>query len=279
MGTPESDGDLGEEQLGPEFAAEVDPLTEPIGGVEQTSFWFALPRDVALRVLLILQDADACGYLTCVARRHPFLPSEDTFKSICESIYLRQTSKKKLILENWQSWKRMLIYRPRLRTNGFYCLRTIFSKPPSHDAFWEEKRHEFIELKYYRHMRFFNDGLMLYSMDIADPYDMARVLETGVPIPKRVFVGNYCLSGRELAVTVQMHYATMYFKLLVLDGDDGYIGKHNMLTLVEHTALPYTPLPPAGGHMGIDPRIEYQLPLNASLRFYRHPDWVANWGN
>ena len=39
------------------------------------------------------------------------------------------------------------VLRPRIRTNGFYCLRTLYSRAPSNDSFWEEKITQSVEVK------------------------------------------------------------------------------------------------------------------------------------
>lgn len=36
---------------------------------------------------------------------------------------------------------------------------------------------------------------------------------------------------------VVMHYAVVHFELMILDGQDGYIGKFNTLRLVEHASV------------------------------------------
>jgi hypothetical protein len=105
-----------------------------------------LPHDVADRILVYLGDADMCGYLNMVAKTNCFYPSETVYKFLCELTYLTQSKKKLIVVENWKSWRNMLVSRPRLRTNGFYCLRTLYSKAPSNDAFWEEKRYESVEV-------------------------------------------------------------------------------------------------------------------------------------
>ena len=33
-----------------------------------------------------------------------------------------------------------------------------------------------------------------------------------------------------------MHYAVVHFTLLILDGQDGYVGKHNTLRMIEHAS-------------------------------------------
>lgn len=50
-------------------------------------------------------------------------------------------------VENWLTWRNMLVYRPRLRTNGFYTLRTKYSKGYCNDNFWEEKQYKSIEVR------------------------------------------------------------------------------------------------------------------------------------
>ena len=38
-----------------------------------------------------------------------------------------------------------------------------------------------------------------------------------------------------------LHYAVIRFKMHVMDGDDGYVGKHNMLRIIEHSSVPLSP--------------------------------------
>ena len=110
--------------------------------------WHKLPIEVVDKILIYLADVDMCGYIV-MASKSTFQPSEVVYKYLCELIYLKQTSKKQLKVQNWgNSWMKMVIYRPRLRLNGFYSLRTLFTKAHSNDAFWEEKRFESIEVEY-----------------------------------------------------------------------------------------------------------------------------------
>lgn len=90
-------------------------------------------------------------------------------------------------------------------------------------------------MTYYRYMRFYNDGHLLYAMNTVHPTDMARQLRPGVAEEKKIYVGTYTLTGRRLEVSVQLHYCTMFFTLSVQDADDGWVGKHNMLTLESHS--------------------------------------------
>lgn len=112
---------------------------------EDSGPWGQLPFELVDKVLCFVGDPDMLGILR-IASRNTFQPSEAVYRFVSEYIYLRQCAKKRLIVGNWGSWKNMLINRPRIRTNGFYTLRTSFTKAPCNDAFWEEKKREFIEV-------------------------------------------------------------------------------------------------------------------------------------
>ena len=107
--------------------------------------WYKLPHEVVDRILMILGDIDMIGYL-CITSKNTFKPSEIVYKFLCSITYPVQTMHKKLLVENWLNWRNMLIYRPRLRTNGFYTLRTKYSKGYCNDAFWEEKQYKSVEV-------------------------------------------------------------------------------------------------------------------------------------
>jgi hypothetical protein len=170
--------------------------------VEEGGSWHLLPQVLVDHILTLLGDPDMCGLLHCTSRR-TFQASENVYRFLCEITYPRQTTKKTCRMENWRSWRNMCVMRPRLRTNGFYTLRTMFSKAHCNDEFWEEKRYESIEVKYYRHMRFFDHGKVLYALDITEPEDMVRVFAAAAPVPKRVFVGTYTLVKNRLRVEVR----------------------------------------------------------------------------
>mmetsp|Transcript_10734 Transcript_10734/g.14795 ORF Transcript_10734/g.14795 Transcript_10734/m.14795 type:complete len:269 (-) Transcript_10734:48-854(-) len=235
---------------------------------DKVGSWHRLPMEVVDKILFYLADVDMCGYLL-IASKSTFKPSEVVYKYLCELIYLKQTSRKKLDVQKWNnSWKNMIINRPRLRTNGFYSLRTMFTKAYNNDAFWEEKRNESIEVRFYRHMRFFDDGRVLYSPNTIEPFEMSKLFEPGLAIPKRIFEGTYSLTGgRNVDVKVKLHYCYIHFELQLLDADDGWIGKHNMLTIRRHESYPL--VMNTNHARSTENRVVYSLPINASLRFQR----------
>jgi len=45
-----------------------------------------------------------------------------------------------------------------------------------------------LQVKFYRHLRFFHDNTVLYSLDNLPPDDAMKLLSSGSPVPKRVRV-------------------------------------------------------------------------------------------
>ena len=82
------------------------PVTEVL---QELCIWqLFLPQDLTNRILMFLGDVDMCGYLHQIARTNCFKPNESVYKTLCESVYLTQSKKKKLVVENWKSWRNML---------------------------------------------------------------------------------------------------------------------------------------------------------------------------
>lgn len=117
------------------------------------NMWNFLPRDVGRIVCQILGDVDMMGYLKVIAKDWVIFGDEQLYEEQATRIYQSQTGKQMMNVSKWGSWLDMLKHRPRLRTNGFYSLRTSYWKPPCNDAFWEEKRHEFTEVSVYRYRK------------------------------------------------------------------------------------------------------------------------------
>lgn len=108
--------------------------------------WVHLIPELVDRVLEYVGDPDMMGYLLMTSKS-VFQPTERVYRFICESIYPKQTLKHTLNIDKWLSWRRMLINRPRLRLNGFYSLKTLYSRAPCNDNFWEPKQYQSIEVR------------------------------------------------------------------------------------------------------------------------------------
>ena len=59
-----------------------------------------------------------------------------------------------------------------------------------------------VQVRFYRHFRFFDGGRVLYSQDIIEPDDMVKVLELGQTISKKLFEGKYTFSRGEMRIQV-----------------------------------------------------------------------------
>ena len=169
-----------------------------------------------------------------------------------------------MLLGKYLSWKHMLLERPRLRTNGFYTLSTLYSRAPSQDYFWEEKRTKSVEVHFYRHMRFYNNGDVLYSLSIKDPWD--NPFHNMQLIPKKVYAGRYTAKGAFVQVTVNCGYSIIKFDLLICHGKESYSqynGNHSVLRITKH-------IQESPENSGDDMSWELPLPTNCDLRFWQH---------
>jgi hypothetical protein len=85
---------------------------------------------------------------------------------------------------------------------------------------------------------------------------------------------------------VRLHYCVMHFELQILDADDGWVGKHNMLRILRHESSPLhhgdeddedIGADGGGAHIhGNNGRVSYSLPINADLRFQRYWSYSFN---
>ena len=159
----EEQGEEEEEDGEEEFEAKVEakspsflisssspPPPPPPLVLEGGSRWYQLSQELVDCIFSYIgtDDVDAVGTVYLLSKTPVFQPSFHTFRRLCKDIYFNQTGN--IVSDNaylrFNGWRNMLILRPRVRTNGFYSLRTVYSKAPSNDAFWEEKVHIVIEI-------------------------------------------------------------------------------------------------------------------------------------
>lgn len=139
-----------------QLKAPVPPGSDPNETADATSSssrpqrepspWIHFLPELGALVMEFIDEPDSFGYLCMVSKEWKIRPDERSFKRLCARIYLAQTARKRLELSVWRSWRNMLMMRPRVRTNGFYWLRTSSWKPPVNDRFWEDKIREFQEV-------------------------------------------------------------------------------------------------------------------------------------
>ena len=244
---------------------------EENGEVRKAStLWFHLPSDIQYHVTsYLISSPDLFGVLEMLSKNglksHP-----NHYYECCKYFYLDQCVKKTLNKDVWGSWMNMLKNRHRLRTNGFYSLSTSYWKPPSNDAFWEDRRHEFIEVKFYRHMRFMRNGKVLYMLDNNDAKSVYSVMKQGHAVHKKVFEGVYAVSKDEVSIEIETHYNIINFRAQIRDADVDcadsrrrYVGKFNILRILEHTDRPLN------AHSHHEAYV-HKLPSNTDMCFYRY---------
>jgi hypothetical protein len=71
-----------------------------------------------------------------------------------------------------------------------------------------------------------------------------------------------------------MQYAVVYFTLAIMDAQDGFVGKHNVLRLVEHSSAAIVNGAAPGGVWGSE-RVVHRLPANGDMQFWRHFSWSS----
>jgi hypothetical protein len=164
--------------------------------------WALLPTGITDNIVLFVGSPDMCAHIRMTSTVWRNWVSEFASQHICRRIYLAQTKRDKLKIENWRTWHNMLVNKPRIRLNGLYSLRTLFSKASSNDRFWEERNSQSIEYYYYRHIRFLSNGQLLYAHNTVHPEDIIPALSSEAPVYKKVTVGDYLVRGSLIYIKV-----------------------------------------------------------------------------
>jgi len=116
---------------------------------------------------------------------------------------------------------------------------------------------------------------------VVEPEVLAKQLRRGAPVPKKVFEGTYSVYRREVFVEVELHYARVYFQLLITNSDDGFVGNFNTLRILSHASSALVGgaqqalLPPGVVPFGSE-RVEHRLPQNCDMQFWRYWNWTAS---
>lgn len=245
-----------------------------------------LPELAEIILEYCLNNVDAFGYLNCISKSWVIKPTEATYCKLCQHIYLAHYVNKILNIDKWGSWRNMLINRPRIRTNGLYWLRTSYWKPPNNEKFWEKRVSEYHEMKFFRYMRFFPDGHMLYALNNSYPTEVIPLFDSALPIPKKLFCGEYKIRRNHVYVEIPTHYSVIRFVLQIeslsaeLEGgnDEAYAGNFNVLKILEHKTASFEQL--EGHGLGLDGEadppgtwVSLQLPDYCNMKFYRQWQW------
>lgn len=264
MQEPDDEMKLASEDQPTSFS--YDSITTLTQEEQERSRWWLLPTELSDRILLFVGSVDMLGYLHMVAKTNGFKPSEAVYKRLAEIVYPSQFgANTRLQTSNWgDSWRNLLVHRPRIRTNGFYTLRTMYSKAPTNDSFDEPKIVGSIESVFHRHFRFFDTHRVLYSPSLQDAWDISDQLYRAKRVEKHIYLGQYSAKGRLVTCVFTLHYCTLKFVLEIRDGCDSYScypGKHSVLRILEHSQI--TP------GRGVSEECLFPLPINCDCRFWR----------
>lgn len=205
-------------------------------------------------------DGDSLGYSFQVHRRFCFNLNENQiqgcFQRLCELTYLSQSRHKKVNPIKWGGWKQMYMKRNRVRTNGFYCFLTEWTKSVTHDMWGNiDPNIHSLKCQSFRYFRFLSNGKVLYCLTHHPPEKMAKYLsssnktstssisnhhknvvkEGNKEPPPDICVGTYSLENQNVFTAVRSHFNVVRFKLKLLS--NGIQGGHfTRLEVISHTS-------------------------------------------
>lgn len=180
---------------------------------------------------------------------------EDCFQHLCEVTYLLQSRHKKVNPEKWGGWKQMYMNRNRVRTNGFYCFLTEWTKSVQHDMWGSiEPNIHSLKCQSFRYFRFLSNGKVLYSLTHHPPKKMIKYLfqdpsrssssssnskrhvvkdNDTKDQPPDICVGNYSLENQNVFTAVKSHFNVVKFKLKLSKSNNGVNGNRGHFTRLE----------------------------------------------
>ncbi|XP_049391441.1 F-box protein 7-like [Solanum stenotomum] len=113
-----------------------------------------------------------------------------------------------LVLKYDGSWRKMLLLRPRLRTDGIYVSRNTYIRAGV--AEWKITNLVHI-VCYYRYMRFYPSGRFLYKNSSQKVKDVAKYLNFRASKASCVFKGSYPLSEDKVSPILTFPYKSICF--------------------------------------------------------------------
>lgn len=208
------DHEAHEKKLDEDFNAGLDEslendLTMETIGENKIHWSENLPPEI---VILIFKYLD-CSSLTRVSMSNTFWYSlfnskdiQKVFKNECSDLFDKSglyTASKKYLLQ-FQDWKHMFIYRPRIRCDGVYISEVSYW----HDGLTEfGDYHPLHRVTYYMFLHFQPDGRVVYAQSPMQPEKVLEKLERKkVPFDE----GSYYIKNRVLHVELHKGKYTYY---------------------------------------------------------------------
>lgn len=193
-------------------------------------------------------NGDSLGYAFRVQRLWAKLAhtqGEALFRSLCQYTYLKQSRHKSIDGLKWGGFRAMWLFRPRVRTNGFYVMAREWVNPVTHDMNSTlDPRQNALTSQSFRYFRFFTDGTVAYCLTHSPPDQMSKVLAKRPgrgpqPPPPRVvregkekpdvFRGTYSLHQNKVFVAVKSHYNVVNFNMDINHGRQGHFCRLQIL--------------------------------------------------
>uniref|UniRef100_A0A6U4L306 F-box protein Hrt3/FBXO9 C-terminal domain-containing protein n=1 Tax=Phaeomonas parva TaxID=124430 RepID=A0A6U4L306_9STRA len=187
-------------------------------------------------------ESDMYGVISCCSLDLRRLGGDEVlFRQLCELTYAVQSRRGKLRVERWgHSWRNMYVNRPRMRVNGLYFQRVSYIKRPERNMWYDGEAGNILECIYYRYLRFFRTGEVLYGISLQPPKQAAVLLTdvSSADVHQDVSVGEFeVLPGRRVQVSVRTDHGRV---VLDLDIDNGERGSFTRLKLNSHLQFPYS---------------------------------------
>lgn len=185
-------------------------------------------RDLFHHIVYFL-DCDYVGICSTVCKIWKTQLEHDAiWKNYCFAIYPAQRKKCAMQLVRWNSWYEMLRYRPRIRTNGIYYLKTSYIKKPERGMNTDIPVGTILEAIYYRHFNFKLDGTVLYCMNFEPP---KKSIKQFGQVKGNINLGEYYVEQSFVYVTVPTKTAMVNFKFKIQPEYD-----HSVLSLLHHSS-------------------------------------------
>lgn len=176
-----------------------------------------------LHIILSFLEVD---YYSLCALVHPtwsiFTRNEQTYKILCQRLYMKQSKRKKLRIHKFQnSYWNMLMTRPRVRTGtGFYILKYKQVKKIQRDMWTEIPVGAILETVYYRYMYFFENGQVLYALTTSSPLEMVGRIKNMIVDAecndKHLVWGRYEVSKYDIQVRAKHSWCNVILDLRLI---------------------------------------------------------------
>ncbi|KAJ3675179.1 hypothetical protein LUZ60_004221 [Juncus effusus] len=185
------------------YGIRVQPIA-PFGSVSSQPFYDSalihrsLPDELLFEVFTRM-SAYTLGRATCVCRKWKYMiRNPSLWRSACLKTWQicgAETNYKILLSKYDGSWRKMWVYRPRIRTDGLYVSRNTYI----HTGIPEFKFTKTVHVVcYYRYLRFYPSGKFLSKISSQKVKEVVKYMHFRSSKNDCVFKGDYVLKDDEI---------------------------------------------------------------------------------